>query len=173
MVGFYSVIDCHRRALVDASLYWHAHHHRQNAIFIGNLRSSAYVMNRSLFILLAAALFLTGVCVAYRDLLASAFDTNPYANSAVSAARGKRIYERDCLACHGRSGRGDGPAASSFAGGMDDLSTLPGAPIFPDGVVAYRIANGKDGMPGWKGVLSDNDIWDVLSYVRSLRRSGT
>jgi mono/diheme cytochrome c family protein len=36
-------------------------------------------------------------------------------------------------------------------------------------VVAYRIANGKNLMPPWKSVLSENEIWDVLNFVRSLR----
>lgn len=51
---------------------------------------------------------------------------------------------------------------------MDDLSDLPPPPIFPDGVIVYRIANGKDLMPAWKNTLSHNDLWDLLNHLRSL-----
>jgi mono/diheme cytochrome c family protein len=51
------------------------------------------------------------------------------------------------------------------------LSKLAPPPIFPDGVVTYRIANGKNSMPAWKSVLSENEIWDLLNFIRSLRPS--
>ena len=44
--------------------------------------------------------------------------------------------------------------------------------MFPDGVVAYRIANGVDLMPAWKDTLSENEIWDLINFIRSLPPSG-
>lgn len=120
-------------------------------------------------LLAIASLALVGTSIAYRDLIASAFDTNPFPGSAPSVARGKALYERNCQVCHGAAGRGDGPAAQSLQTRMDDLSDLPPPPIFPDGVIVYRIAHGKGLMPAWGRTLSHDDLWDLLNYLRSLK----
>lgn len=117
-------------------------------------------------VLLAAAI---GAAV-YRDLLASAFATNPNAGSAQAAARGQQLWEQDCMPCHGHEGRGDGPATASLKKQPKDLTRIAPPPIFPDGVLAYRIANGGEVMPAWKSVLSDSEIWDLVSYIRSQHR---
>lgn len=116
-----------------------------------------------------ALVALTAASIAHRDLVASAFDTNPFPGSPPSVARGKALYEEHCQVCHGPSGRGDGPAAKSLHASMDDLSDLPPPPIFPDGVIVYRIANGKNLMPAWGKALTRNNLWDLLNYLRSLR----
>lgn len=127
-------------------------------------------MNRKLFAaLIGIAALATGIV--YQDLLASAFAKNPFPQSLQSVARGKVLYEQHCVVCHGPSGRGDGPAASTLNSSMDDLSDLPPPPIFPDGVIVYRIAKGKNLMPAWGQALSQNDLWDLLNYLRSLRPS--
>jgi mono/diheme cytochrome c family protein len=38
----------------------------------------------------------------------------------------------------------------------------------PDGVVAYRIINGVTMMPAFKSTLSENEIRDLLNFIRSL-----
>lgn len=125
-------------------------------------------MNRKWIIAIVAFAFgATGLYNA--GLLASAFARNPFPHSAESVLRGKGLFERYCVACHGATGRGDGPAAASLPAHMDDLSGLAPPPIFPDGVVAYRIAHGKDLMPAWQSVLSEDEIWDLINFVRSLR----
>lgn len=120
-------------------------------------------------VLAVVVLVVAGTSIAYRDLLASAFDTNPYPGSAPSIARGKALYEAHCQVCHGPTGRGDGPAAKSLQDPMDDLSTLPPPPIFPDGVIVYRMANGKNLMPAWGKALTRDNLWDLLNYLRSLK----
>lgn len=70
--------------------------------------------------------------------------------------------------CHGAEGRGDGVAAAALPQRPDDLSRIAAPPIFPDGVVAYRILNGVKLMPAFKSTLSGNEIWDLLNFIRSL-----
>ena len=106
--------------------------------------------------------------IGYRDLLAAALASNPIPRSTESIAKGKELFERYCVACHGSGGKGDGMAVATLPCRPDDLSTLPPPPIFPDGIIAYRIANGAEGMPAWKNVLAENEIWDLLNFIRSL-----
>jgi mono/diheme cytochrome c family protein len=111
------------------------------------------------------------VGIGYGDLLAAAFVSNPITHSPESVAKGRVLFNRHCVACHGSGGKGDGMAVSSLPSRPDDLSTLPGPPIFPDGIIAYRIANGAEGMPAWKDVLAEAEIWNLLNFIRSLKAS--
>jgi mono/diheme cytochrome c family protein len=106
--------------------------------------------------------------VMYRDLLTAALTTNPTPRTPESIARGRALWDRHCALCHGSTGRGDGPAAAHLKQLPDDLSAIAPPPIFPDGVVAYRIANGTEFMPAWKAVLGDAQIWDLVHFIRSL-----
>ena len=110
------------------------------------------------------------VAVACRELLASSFVSNPIPSSAQSIARGKQLFDQHCQACHGVEGRGDGPAAATLTKRPDDLTRIAPPPLFPDGVVAYRIANGGDMMPAWKTAFSENQIWDLINFIRSKHR---
>lgn len=125
------------------------------------------------WLLAAAATVCMAVSIYYADLLKAAFTLNPIPRSPDSIARGKSIFERNCVACHGAGGHGDGVAAASLPARPKDLTKLAPPPIFPDGVIAYRIANGKNLMPAWKTMLSDNDVWDLINFIRSLASSNT
>jgi mono/diheme cytochrome c family protein len=120
--------------------------------------------------LAAAALLCAGVGIYYADLLKAAFESNPIPRTAQSVDRGKQLFQQYCAVCHGPGGQGDGAAAASLAKRPDDLTRIAPPPYFPDGVVAYRIANGAEAMPGWKGTLSAEQIWDLINFIRSLHR---
>ena len=117
------------------------------------------------------ALFVMGVLVVgliafYIDLLSAAFARNPYPQSVASIDRGRSLFQKNCAVCHGPEGRGDGVAA--LAERPEDLTRIAKPPMFPDGVVAYRIANGVGLMPAWRSTLSENQIWDLINFIRAI-----
>jgi mono/diheme cytochrome c family protein len=120
------------------------------------------------WLLAAASALCIGSGIYYADLLRSAFLRNPIPRSAESIARGRQLFEKNCAVCHGAEGRGDGAAAGALPRRPDDLGRIAPPPIFPDGVVAYRIINGVRMMPAYKSALSENEIWDLLNFIRSL-----
>ena len=120
------------------------------------------------WLLAAVAAVCIGSGIYYADLLRSAFLRNPIPRSAESIARGRQLFAKDCAVCHGAEGRGDGVAAAALPRRPDDLSKIAAPPIFPDGVVAYRIINGVKMMPAFKSTLNENEIWDLLNFIRSL-----
>ncbi len=94
-------------------------------------------------------------------------------------ARGQELYARDCAACHGETGKGDGPAGRSLPGmsAMDatmkrgpadftDAAQMLGA---SDVLLQGKILRGGmgTGMPEWRTLYTDSDMWDVISYLRS------
>ncbi|HKB84273.1 MAG TPA: cytochrome c [Burkholderiales bacterium] len=122
------------------------------------------------WLLAAVTLACIATGVYYADLLRSAFLRNPVPRSAESIARGRQLFMQDCAVCHGAEGRGDGVAAAALPQRPEDLSGIAPPPIFPDGVVAYRIINGKNMMPAFGSTLSENEVWDLLNFIRSLAR---
>ncbi len=82
---------------------------------------------------------------------------------------GKAIYEKHCLICHGSRGKGDGPTGKVLIPPATDL-TSAASKTKSDADLLKVIRDGKPptAMPAWKGQLSEQDIRDVLAYIRSL-----
>jgi cytochrome c len=85
-----------------------------------------------------------------------------------SAKRGKRVYERNCLACHGDKGRGDGPVAHTQELRPADLAML--ARKVPNFKFFMMNSQLKGDMPGWRNMFSERDINDLENYLRKLSR---
>jgi mono/diheme cytochrome c family protein len=113
---------------------------------------------------------LMGFAIAQRDLVLAAFQTNPFQGSVESVARGEQLWGQHCLSCHGPEAVGDGPASALLPKRPKDLTMIARPPIFPDGIVAFRIAHGKNTMPAWQDTLSGDQIWDLVSFIRSKSR---
>jgi len=90
--------------------------------------------------------------------------------------QGKAVYSQNCLACHGASGDGRGDAAAFLAPKPRNFveanfrlrSTAPGH--LPTDVDLFRaVSLGMPGtpMPPWKVMLSDNDRWAVVEYLKT------
>ncbi len=88
--------------------------------------------------------------------------SNPVPQTAQSIERGQAIFSQYCVACHGESAQGDGPAAKSLAKKPADLTQLDKR----SGVIAMRIYYGADPMPAWRHQLSKKEIWDVVNYIQ-------
>lgn len=100
---------------------------------------------------------------------------NPLTVDAKLVATGKAIFKDKCQKCHGASGKGDGPDADPDAQEDMDLTRADRAAKNPDGVVFYKVFNGrkKPKMPAQKDDLTKDQIWAVVSYVQTLRKTTT
>ncbi|MGH6847990.1 MAG: CopD family protein [Methylocella sp.] len=99
---------------------------------------------------------------AYRDTYLTT--DIPYA--APSLAAGLRHYEQNCTPCHGVSGHGDGPLASSMPIKPADLSA-PHTALHTAGDLYWWVTHGFEGspMPGFGDVLTDDDRWDIINFL--------
>jgi len=89
---------------------------------------------------------------------------------------GRELYARQCAVCHGDGGRGDGPSAAGFGTKPADLTDGRLMNGLPDEFLASVIVNGGPAvglaptMPGFRGHLGDDQVRQVIAYVRSLAR---
>lgn len=96
---------------------------------------------------------------------------SPLTSDEKTLAAGKAVYKSKCQGCHGPGGLGDGPDADPDAVDMD-LTNPKRAGRNPDGVVYYKVLNGRGRpkMPAFKDELTEQQIWSVVAYVQSLRK---
>lgn len=98
--------------------------------------------------------------------------TVPEPPSGPSAARGAELYRASCAACHGPSGRGDGPAAEGLEPPPTDF-TAPGraqeaTPARDFQVVTLGIPATE--MAGYADLLDVQQRWDLVAYLQTLQR---
>jgi cytochrome c len=104
---------------------------------------------------------------------------NPVASTPKSLESGKRLYTRFCAECHGVAGDGVSEMASILEksgkippGDLTDDSWHLGSTdgeifaVIRDGSGSNLAMKGLNGRPG----IVDEDIWNLVNYVRSLRK---
>lgn len=92
--------------------------------------------------------------------------TNPFGEEA--AVEGVQVFRNYCVSCHGETGKGDGVAGQSLEPMPKDLSQV--SAVAGDDFLFWRISNGSPGtaMIGWNGILDEEQIWQVVAYIRTL-----
>lgn len=79
---------------------------------------------------------------------------------AADAGKGGQVYAANCEVCHANNGQGVVADTPDFRFG-DNL-------IKPDVQLFNSISSGKGMMPAFRGLLSEQDILNVISYLRTL-----
>ena len=96
--------------------------------------------------------------------------------SSGDAKAGLEIYKKNCLRCHGERGRGDGPAAKLLKTKPTDWSDKAKMSSLSDQDLFKMISKGGEAagksklMPAFAGKLSDQDVQNVIAFIRSLSK---
>ncbi len=88
---------------------------------------------------------------------------------------GQRAFNSYCYSCHGLDGQGTGvPFADRMAPPVPSLNSAA-VQKYSDGQLKWIIANGiyPSGMPASKGLLSDEEMWMIVQYLRHLPAKGS
>ena len=93
---------------------------------------------------------------------------NPVKSSATSINEGKELYMKQCAACHGKTGFGDGPKSKTLESSAGDF-TSKGFQSQSDGELFYKTWKGRDEMPAFKGKATDDEIWYMIIFMRTFK----
>jgi putative copper resistance protein D len=121
----------------------------------------------------ALALVLFGLGLAVPPLAIDAYPLTyrrpsvPY--TVASIARGSTLYAEHCAVCHGPKGAGDGPGGLRLPRPPADLRA-PHTAHHTAGDLYWWISEGipAAGMPGFAGLLAEDQRWDLVNFVRAL-----
>jgi mono/diheme cytochrome c family protein len=93
---------------------------------------------------------------------------NPVATSETSVKAGAALFSKNCASCHGKTGLGDGVKARSLKTPTGDFSK-PEFQSLSDGELFYKTKTGRGDMPKYEGKLTDDDIWNIVNFTRTLK----
>jgi mono/diheme cytochrome c family protein len=98
-------------------------------------------------------------------------DRTPVTPTKQSLAKGKELFLKQCAACHGQSGKGDGPAAAGLSTPPANFLELEHSAIYGPGEKFWLIGNGSPatGMPGFASQLVPLDRWHLVNYIYKLQ----
>jgi mono/diheme cytochrome c family protein len=94
---------------------------------------------------------------------------NPVAKNDASIKAGMALYVKHCASCHGKTGLGDGVKARVLKDFPGDFSG-PAYQNQTDGEHFYKTKFGRGEMPKYEGKLSDEDIWNMVNYMRTFKK---
>ena len=120
----------------------------------------------------------------FASLAALAVLLAPTSALAGDAEKGKGLYTTNCASCHGETGKGDGPVAVAvppppprdFAAGDFKFDADEDGTAGTDGDLKTVITKGAGAFGGnpmmatWGGILSDEDIDNLVAYIRTLKQ---
>ena len=89
------------------------------------------------------------------------------AAQAGKAEEGEKLYETNCVKCHGPDGSGNTPIGKAV--GAKDLRAAE-AVKFTDAQIVTQITQGKNNMPPFGDSLDKAKINDLVAYVRALQK---
>jgi mono/diheme cytochrome c family protein len=89
--------------------------------------------------------------------------TNPYAGQREAVVAGRLVFMERCAQCHGEEAQGTKKRPPLRSPRVQEQAT--------EGDLHWLLVNGsmKKGMPSW-AKLPDQQLWQVISYVRSLHQ---
>lgn len=94
-------------------------------------------------------------------------------SSPLAAEKAASLYKDLCVSCHGVRGRGDGPAAAALNPKPRDFTNCKVMAAESDETFFKIIKEGSQSvgrsafMPAWGGALNDQQIRDLVAYVRN------
>lgn len=93
--------------------------------------------------------------------------TDPLVGNPKAVARGEKVFTALCWTCHGMTGQGDGPAAEALPIKPARLAG-PSVQAQSNGALYWKITHGRGQMPTYEEVISREERWAVVHFLRTL-----
>jgi mono/diheme cytochrome c family protein len=97
---------------------------------------------------------------------------NPIKVTTKGLQAAAKLFEQDCVICHGKAGAGNGPAAKSLPREPANFTDTKMMKKATDGELFWKMSTGRAPMPSWQGQLSETQRWQLVNYLRTLSNRG-
>jgi mono/diheme cytochrome c family protein len=97
--------------------------------------------------------------------------TNPLPNEA-NLTEARQMYSDKCAHCHGQNGKGDGADAGNYDPRPTNFSD-PALAKEPDGVLFFKLSEGKRPMPSFRRKLTEYQRWELVKLIRWFSAQGS
>ena len=104
------------------------------------------------------------------ELIAGQPASAPHPVTSDSLQRGKILFDINCALCHGPGGAGDGRLSGYLAQAKPANLTSPAVQNLPEAQLFMVITQGKGSMPSLAENLGRDERWDVINYLRQLKK---
>jgi mono/diheme cytochrome c family protein len=111
----------------------------------------------------------------HRVFVPNVAEKNPLPYTADTVSTAKEAFSHYCVACHGMDGQNTGvPFAETMSPPVPSLASVD-VQRYTDGQLKWIINNGiwPSGMPASKGILSDEEMWAIIHFIRHLPPEGS
>jgi mono/diheme cytochrome c family protein len=111
----------------------------------------------------------------HRILVGNRNAKNPLPENSQNISAGKETFAHYCYVCHGLDGQRTGvPFADAMSPPLPSLAA-ESVQTYTDGQIFWVIKNGlwPSGMPRANGILNDDEIWSIVTYIRNLPAAGS
>ena len=101
--------------------------------------------------------------------------TDPLPDTPENIREGAEHFQHHCQICHGLDGQGTGvPIVTKMSPPVADLRSTR-VQEYTDGQLKWIMENGIrfSGMPGWRGILEDDEMWRIVHFLRHLPAKGS
>jgi mono/diheme cytochrome c family protein len=102
-------------------------------------------------------------------------DVNPFPATEENIRAGQKSFGQYCMVCHGLDGQNTGvPFAGKMSPPVPPLNS-PAVQSYTDGQLKWVVDHGifPSGMPASKGILSEEEVWEIVHYIRRLPPQGS
>ena len=110
--------------------------------------------------------------------MGAAFASRPAAPDKEAYVRGQKVYAQRCFFCHGEQADGNGPLSAQLTGSKPRDFRQKHLAERPPDALKRTILNGGEAvglnpmMPAWGGILSPQEIDDVVVFIQTVSRHG-
>jgi mono/diheme cytochrome c family protein len=94
---------------------------------------------------------------------------NPFAGNQKATDDGKEAFDQMCVLCHGLKGEGNGEAGLTLERHPANFLAL-NVKSQTDGAIFWKITNGKAPMASYFEILTDDQRWKLVNYIRELEK---
>jgi mono/diheme cytochrome c family protein len=98
---------------------------------------------------------------------------NPVPVIPAGLAAAAKLFQDNCVMCHGEKGQGDGESAKTLNRKPANFTDKAMMSAETDGALFWKMSQGRAPMPSWEDAFSETQRWQLVNYLRQLAKNAS